>query len=91
MLRGLRQALAASAELRIFPLNEIPPYDGDQDGELSPAPVRVLRAAVADSDGVVIASPEYNYGIPGVLKNALDWASRPGMSCVDGSRVARGP
>jgi chromate reductase, NAD(P)H dehydrogenase (quinone) len=50
--------------------------------------VRQLRAAIAESDGVVIVTPEYNHGIPGVLKNALDWASRPyGKSVLAGKPV----
>jgi chromate reductase, NAD(P)H dehydrogenase (quinone) len=50
--------------------------------------VRTFRRAIADSDGVVIATPEYNHGIPGILKNALDWASRPlGQSALLGKPV----
>ena len=59
-------------------LKEIPPYDGDDDvpGD-QPVSVRHLKDALEDADAVLIATPEYNSSIPGVLKNALDWASRP--------------
>ncbi len=55
----------------------MPPYDQDDDVEPAPAAVAGLRAAVASADAVLIATPEYNSSIPGALKNALDWASRP--------------
>jgi len=60
-----------------FDLGTLPLYNGDHDGEHSPEPVRALRAALHAADGVLIVSPEYNYSIPGVVKNAIDWASRP--------------
>ena len=55
----------------------MPPYDQDDDGPEAPAAVAELRSAVAGADAVLIATPEYNASIPGVLKNALDWVSRP--------------
>ena len=58
-------------------LKAIPPYDEDDDVEPAPAAVAALRAAIAGADAVLIATPEYNASIPGVLKNALDWVSRP--------------
>ncbi|MEU9126473.1 NADPH-dependent FMN reductase [Streptomyces sp. NPDC048506] len=70
-------------------LREIPPYDQDHDTDTPPAPVAELRRHITDADGLLIATPEYNYGIPGVLKNALDWASRPGgHSSLDGKPIA---
>ncbi|MFT8245348.1 NADPH-dependent FMN reductase [Roseomonas sp. BN140053] len=77
VLRTLGETLGGRAALELFPLNEIPLYDGDLDGEEQPAPVRALKAAIAGSDGLVVISPEYNYAMSGVLKNAIDWASRP--------------
>ena len=59
-------------------LGELPHYDQDQDGDAAPEVVRELKRTVAEAAGVLIAVPEYNWGVPGVLKNALDWASRPG-------------
>jgi chromate reductase len=79
LLRALQARLAGRAELTIFPLHEIPPYNGDLDGEHAPAPVLALKQAIARADGVIVSSPEYNYGMSGVLKNVLDWASRPAM------------
>jgi len=58
-------------------LKDVPPYDEDDDGDLAPGGARRLREAIADADAVLIATPEYNSSIPGQLKNALDWASRP--------------
>lgn len=76
----LRAAIElAPAELTISPfeLGAIPLYNADVDAAAEPAPVAALRAAVAGAGALLIASPEYNYGIPGVLKNAIDWISRP--------------
>jgi chromate reductase, NAD(P)H dehydrogenase (quinone) len=58
-------------------LKAVPPYDEDDDLEPAPPAVSRLRAAIADADALLIATPEYNSSIPGQLKNALDWASRP--------------
>ena len=58
-------------------LKEIPPYDQDDDVEPAPAAVAELREAIARADAILIATPEYNSSVPGVLKNAIDWASRP--------------
>lgn len=56
-------------------IGEIPPYDADADG--APEAVADLRDAISASDALLIATPEYNHSVPGVLKNAIDWASRP--------------
>jgi chromate reductase len=74
--------LARSANVEVFGLTGIPLYDQDEDGEHAPKTVRALKAKIANSDGLLIVTPEYNYGIPGVLKNALDWASRPAYGSV---------
>src|SRR6476659_1542340 len=66
------------AELELFEgLKDVPPYDEDDDGDLAPRGAGRLREAIAAADAVLIATPEYNSSIPGQLKNALDWASRP--------------
>lgn len=78
LLRAAAALLPPGAELEIFDsLKAIPPYDADDDGEVQPRGVRVLKQAIADADVVLIATPEYNGSLPGVLKNALDWVSRP--------------
>src|SRR4051812_41742256 len=66
------------AEFEVFDgLKAIPPYDEDDDVGDGPEAVARLREAIADADAVLFATPEYNSSIPGVLKNAVDWASRP--------------
>jgi chromate reductase len=58
-------------------LRTLPPYDADADGEEAGAPVEELRERIGAADAVLFVTPEYNGSIPGVLKNAIDWASRP--------------
>jgi chromate reductase len=61
----------------VMTLEEIPFYNEDPDCPPGPPAVENMKKLIAESDGVLIATPEYDHGIPGVLKNALDWASRP--------------
>jgi chromate reductase len=69
---------AEGAEFVIYDgLREIPPYDADEDTEDAPEAVARIRAAVAEADAVFFTTPEFNSSIPGALKNALDWVSRP--------------
>ena len=82
VLRGLQDALAPKATLDIFSLHGLPLYNEDDDGEHAPESVRALRSAIETTDGVIMVSPEYNHGMSGVLKNALDWASRPAFTSV---------
>ena len=77
ILKALVETVADKATLEIFPLHDLPLYNQDIDVEPWPPAVTALRDAIAAADGVIISSPEYNYGMSGVLKNALDWASRP--------------
>lgn len=78
LLENAAELLPAGTELEIWDgLKEIPPYDEDDDVQPAPAAVARLRAAVAGADAVLIATPEYNSSIPGALKNAVDWVSRP--------------
>jgi chromate reductase len=90
LLRAAAERLPAGAELVEFDrLREVPPYDEDVESEVTPAVVEELRQAVRDADAVLIATPEYNHSIPGQLKNALDWVSRPaGKSALNGRPTA---
>jgi len=79
LLEGTRELLAPGTRLVIFDqLAAIPPYSEDLEAEQpTPPAVAALKAAIERADALLIATPEYNGSIPGQLKNALDWASRP--------------
>lgn len=78
LLRLAAATMPAGNELIIASIDGIPLYNSDDEQERGlPASVVRLKSAIADSDGLVIATPEYNNGVPGVLKNAIDWLSRP--------------
>ena len=88
ILRALDHQHFPGIAMSLKTLEDIPLYNQDLDTEPALSPVAILRAEVQSSDGLVIATPEYNHGIPGVLKNALDWASRPAFaSCFVGKPV----
>ena len=80
VLHALRPLLADRAVFDVMTLHDVPMYNADLEGDALPEGVRGLKQAVAGADALVICSPEYNYGMPGVLKNAIDWASRPGFA-----------
>jgi chromate reductase, NAD(P)H dehydrogenase (quinone) len=81
LLEAAAELLPEGVELKLYDgLKEVPPYDEDDDAEPAPDPVARLRETIADADAVLIATPEYNSSVPGQLKNALDWASRPLMT-----------
>ena len=85
--RGSYNRMALEAARRLAPagmtiesfesLRDVPLYDEDLEKQGLPAPVQDLRACVKAADAVLLVTPEYNYSVPGVLKNAIDWASRP--------------
>jgi chromate reductase, NAD(P)H dehydrogenase (quinone) len=78
VLRAAAELLPPSAELEIFDgLKAVEPYDEDDDVGSGPEGARRLREAIGSADAILIATPEFNSSIPGQLKNALDWASRP--------------
>jgi chromate reductase len=78
LLEAAGRELPDGVELKVFDrLGEIPPYNEDLDVDPAPEAVAALREAITSADGILIATPEYNGSIPGQLKNALDWASRP--------------
>jgi chromate reductase, NAD(P)H dehydrogenase (quinone) len=76
ILRELQAEVRDRADLDLADLH-LPLYNQDDEIPEAPMTVLALREAIASADGLVISTPEYNHGIPGVLKNALDWASRP--------------
>jgi chromate reductase len=90
LLRAAAERLPAGVELVEFEhLREIPPYDFDAEEAGTPEAVAELREAMRGADAVLVATPEYNHSIPGQLKNALDWASRPaGKSALNGKPAA---
>jgi chromate reductase len=78
LLREAAELAPAGVELDLYEgLELLPPYNEDRDGRRPPAEGARLREAIAAADGLLIATPEYNGSIPGQLKNAVDWASRP--------------
>ena len=80
LVRAAKQLAPEGVEIEIYDgIATLPFFDQDLESDV-PAVVADFRAKIAAADGVLIASPEYNYSIPGVLKNALDWASRPTAS-----------
>jgi chromate reductase, NAD(P)H dehydrogenase (quinone) len=80
LLREARTLLSAGVELVELDLRELPFYDSDVEAAGDPPAVTRLKDAIRAADAVLIATPEYNRGIPGVLKNAIDWASRPSLA-----------
>jgi chromate reductase len=87
-LRAATQLVPEDAVLEIFELDGIPGFNQD-DEQNPPQKVAELKRRVREADAILIVTPEYNYSIPGVLKNAIDWASRPyGDSAWSGKPVA---
>jgi len=76
LLREAAKLVPSSAKLEIFDLEGIPPFNQDLE-QSPPDKVKEFKAKIRAADAILIATPEYNYSIPGVLKNAIDWASRP--------------
>lgn len=90
LLEAAVQELPDGVTLRIWDgLRHVPPFSEDVEAEPVPLAVADLREVIAEADAVLIATPEYNGSMPGQLKNALDWASRPrGSAVLDGKPVA---
>jgi chromate reductase len=78
LLRAAAEAAGPDVELELYDgLKQVPPYDEDDDVHPRPPAVGRLNAAIEEADAVVFSTPEYNSSIPGQLKNAIDWISRP--------------
>ncbi len=87
-LRAAAELLPDGAEMEIFELNEIPPYNEDHEKN-PPEIITEFKKKIRDADAIVFVTPEYNYSVSGVLKNAIDWASRPyGDSAWEGKPAA---
>ena len=76
LLRAAQEFAPEGMEISIFDIKALPFYDGDIEAQGDPASVRSLKSAIRDADAVLFATPEYNWGTSGALKNAIDWASR---------------
>jgi chromate reductase len=88
LLKAAVELTPKDAKIEIFDLGGIPPFNQDIESQ-PPKKVKEFKAKVRAADAVLIATPEYNYGAPGVLKNAIDWASRPyGDNAFNGKPVA---
>ena len=85
LLRAAAELVPAGMEIQVYTrLGDIPPYNDDVFQKGDPEPVADFKTFIRNADALLIATPEYNYGVPGVLKNAIDWASRPaGQSALN--------
>ena len=89
LLRAAVELAPARLAIDVHELSDLPLYNGDVEAAGMPAAVAALGDAVRSADGLLIATPEYNHGVPGVLKNAIDWLSRPPRrSALEGKPVA---
>jgi chromate reductase len=82
ILETLREKFADRADLQVYDLAPIPAYNQDFEGDKRPPVVKQMLADIEAADGLVLCAPEFNHSIPGVLKNAIDWASRPAFASV---------
>jgi len=88
LLRTVLEIVPNNANLEVFELDDIPPFNQDLESS-PPEKVKEFKTKIKAADAILIVTPEYNYSIPGVLKNAIDWASRPpGDNSFDGKPVA---
>ena len=88
LLRAAATVLPPGMEMSIFALHDLPLFNADVEAQGNPEPVTAMQQAIAAADGLLFAVPEYNYSISGVLKNAIDWASRGRPSPLDGKPAA---
>src|SRR5262249_52332203 len=90
LLRETKELAPPVLHIAIHELDMIPMYNEDVDAAGAPPSVAQLRRAVRESDGLLIATPEYNHGVPGVLKNTIDWLSRPPRDDALNGKIAAG-
>jgi chromate reductase len=89
LLRAAADFIPEDVGLEIFDIGDIPAFNQDIERDMMPAKVKEFKSKIRDADAILIATPEYNFSVPGVLKNAIDWASRPyGDNPFDGKPVA---
>jgi chromate reductase len=86
LLRAAISLTPNDMALTSFALDEVPLYNGDVEAQGDPPGVAAMKDAIRTADGVLFVTPEYNHGVPGVMKNALDWASRPPRSAALGAK-----
>jgi chromate reductase, NAD(P)H dehydrogenase (quinone) len=82
LLRAAQELAPAGMDITAFDLAPIPLFNGDVEAKGDPEPVAAWKAAIRQADALLFVTPEYNFGVPGVLKNAIDWASRPPRSAA---------
>lgn len=88
LLRAAADLLPEAVNLEIFEIDGIPPFSQNIEQDM-PTKVREFKSKIREADAILIATPEYNYSVPGVLKNAIDWASRPyGDNAFEGKPAA---
>jgi chromate reductase len=88
LLSAALEMVPGGATLEVFDLDGIPPFNQDQENT-PPVRVKEFKAKIRSADAILVATPEYNYSVPGVLKNAIDWATRPhGDNPFEGKPVA---
>lgn len=87
LLDAAKELVPDGVEIETFDIGDLPMYNQNVEAEGDPDTVTAFKAAIREADALLIVTPEYNYGLPGVLKNAIDWASRPPL----GSPLTRKP
>ena len=88
LLRAATELAPSALHIVMHELDGIPLYNGDLEAASAPSSVVELRDAIRTAEGLLIATPEYNHGVPGVLKNTIDWLSRPPRDSVLNGKVA---
>jgi len=89
LIHAAEELAPEGVEINTFEIDDLPLYNQDEDTPDEPEPVGALRQQIREADALLLSTPEYNYSVPGVLKNAIDWASRPyGNAPLTGKPVA---